>query len=217
MLPLVGAAVGLIGAAGKMIGRGKANKEMNSLLAQDPKYVANPIARQRMGLAQTLLNARMPGSAALERNIYSNRANTISNLERNATDASQLLAGGAKVQGQTDDAFQDLQFNEAQDYQRRYGNLENAQEGVIREDDKVFNDGVRRFQNKVQIKGAINENRQNSWGDVSNLGFGLMNIGMSGGLSGMGGGGGTGAAAGGMSQATRDMLKYGVSNPLYGG
>lgn len=189
MLPLIGLAVGVAGGIGRLFSRGKANKDLKKLMGQDPAYKENPLAKQRLGLASTLLNARMPGVAQAERNIFSNQANQVSNINRNATDSAQALALATGTQGQTNEAFSNLGMAEAQDYQRRYGNYNQAQEGVIQEQDKVFNDGVRRFENKVGMQGKINENRQNSWGEISNLGFGLANFGLSGGMQGMFGGG----------------------------
>lgn len=182
-LPLIGLAIGAAGAIGKMFGRRKANREMKRLLAKDPQYAENPLARQRMGLAATLLNARSPGSMIAERNIYSNQANQISNINRSATSSNEALLAGAGTQGTTNQAFDRLAQEEAADYQRRYGNLEKAQEGVIREGYKVFSDKVRRFGNEAQIKGKIQANNQNTWGDVSNLGFGLADFGMNGGFN----------------------------------
>lgn len=188
-LPLIGAAIGaaigIAGSIGKMIGRGVANKKMRNLLKQDPTYSENPIARQRLGLAQTMLNARMPGAQAVQNNIYGSQANTLSNIQRGATDSSQALALASGVQGNTNDAFGNLGIQEASDYQRRYGNLSDAQEGVVREGDKVFQDQTRRFGNKMQVQGAINENKQNNWGDVAGMGFGLADFAMKGGLDGL--------------------------------
>ena len=195
MLPAIMAGIGLVGAIGKMIGRGKANRDMNKLLKQDPTYQQNPLAKQRLGLAQALLNARMPGAASAERNIYQTQANQVNRLQNNATDSSQLLALGAAAQGQSNQSFQDLATQEAQDYQRRYGNLVNAQEGVIQEGDKVYQDQVRRFQDLSQVRAAQNANRQNNWGDVSNLGFAGMNFGLQGGFDKLFGGGGGGGLA----------------------
>ncbi len=189
-LPLlagIGLAIGAIGSIGKAAGRRKANKEMDKLLKQDPKYAANPLANQRLALANTLLNARMPGAAAVERNIYQNQANQLGRLDRTATDASQALAMASGIGAGTNQAFNQLGITEAEDYQRRYGNLVNAQEGVIREGDKVFNDDVRRFQNLVGVRGAQQQNRQNTWGDISNFGFAVANMAASGGFNGMGG------------------------------
>lgn len=184
LLGAIGAGIGILGGIGKMIGRGAANRKMKRLLKEDPVYNENPIAKQRMGLAQTMLNARMPGAQAVQNNIYGSQANAMSNIQRGATDSSQALAMAAGVQGSTNDAFNNLGVQEAQDYQRRYSNLSDAQEGVVREGDKVFSDKTRRFGNKMQVNGAINENRQNNWGDVSGMGFGLADFAMKGGFDG---------------------------------
>lgn len=188
-LSIAGMGLGLIGGIGSFFGSRKSNRQLEGLLKQNPQYSANPIAAQRMGLAQTLLNARMPGAAAAERNIYQNQANMMGNVNRNATDASQAMAMAAAGQGQSNQAFGNLATQEAQDYQRRYGNLSQAQEGQIQEGDKVYQDQVRRFQDTAQIRGAQAQNRQSSWQSLGNLGFGMMGLGMAGGDSMFGGGG----------------------------
>jgi hypothetical protein len=187
-LSIAGLGLGLIGGIGNIFGNRKANRKLDELMRSNPQYQANPLARQQMGLAQTLLNARMPGAAAAERNIYQNQANMLGQVNRNATDASQALALAAAGQGQSNQAFGNLATQEAQDYQRRYGNLAQAQQGVINEDDKVFQDKVRQFQDRAQIMGAQNANRQNSWSGISNLGFGMMNLGLGGGMQALFGG-----------------------------
>lgn len=181
-LSIAGLGLGLVGTIGNLFGAHKANKRLNQLLASDPTYTANPIAAQRLGLASTLLNARAPGAASAERNIYGTQANTLANVERNATDGSQSLAVAAGVQGQTDQAFQNLQDKEAEDYQRRYANEVAAQEGQIQEGDKVFQDKVRQFQDKASILGAKTQNTANAWQSLTNFGYGAANLGMSGGF-----------------------------------
>ena len=176
-LPLLaGLAIGAVGAIGKAFGRGKANKQMDALLAKNPVYAENPLARQRLGLAQTLLNARMPGAAAVERNLFTNQATQLNRLDRGATDASQALAAAAGIGAGTDNSLMQLGVTEAQDYQRRLNNLTNAQEGVIQEGDKVFADQTRRYNDEFAVRGAQQQNRQNTWGDVSNFGFSLANF-----------------------------------------
>lgn len=177
-LPLLAAGLGIIGGLGKIIGRGRANKNMSKLLKDDPTYTANPLAANRLGLAQSLLNARMPGAASAERNIYGSQAAGFNNAARSATDPTQLLAAGVAGQAQTDQSFENLEQQEAAGFQQRYNNLTSAQEEQIQEDDKVFNDQTRRFNDKFQVAGAKNANNQNSWGDISNLGFGLADFGM---------------------------------------
>lgn len=169
-LSIIGLGTGLIGSIGKLFGRGKANKRLEALKAQDPIY-----PKERLSLAQTLLNARMPGAASIENNIYRNQANQMANINRNATDSSQALALGAAAQGQTNEAFNRLGLNEAQDYQRRQNNLIGAQ-------DAMYSDQVRRYQNLAQLEGAKNQNNQNTWGDISNMGFSLMDFGLAGGI-----------------------------------
>lgn len=192
-LPLIGLGIGLAGAVGKMFGRGKANRELRSLQKEDPTYSADPrimqMANQRLGLANTLLAARMPGAATAERNIMTNQANQLAGLNRGATDASQALAVAAGIGGQTNQSFENLGQAEAQDYYRRLGIQSDAQQGVMNEAQRIegntYNDQLRKYQNKMDIQGAIQQNRQNTWGDISNLGFGLADFGLSGGFNGM--------------------------------
>lgn len=91
----------------------------------------------------------------------------------------------ATGQGQTNQAFGDLGMDEANYFQQNLNNLTGAQEGMIQEGNKVYEDQVRKYGNKMQIKGAQAENRNNTWSDVANLGFGLSDFGMSGGFDGM--------------------------------
>ncbi len=180
---LIGLGIGIGGAIGKMISRGRANRELDKLISQNPSYQINPEAQKRLALANTILNARMPGAAQVERNIYANQANRMGQLQRNATDSSQLLALGAAAQGQSNEAFQNLGIQERQDYYNRLQNLTGAQQGMIEEGDKAYQDQLRRFNDLVQIRGAQQANRQATWGDISNLGFGLADFGMSGGFN----------------------------------
>ncbi len=180
-LAIGGAALGLIGGVANLFGSRKANKRLDRLMKQNPTYQSNPIAAQRMALAQQLLNARMPGAAAQERNIYGAQANANASVERSATDASQALAVKAAIAGQTNQQFNQLGVQEGQDYYNRLNNLTGAEQGMIAEGDKVYQDQVRRFQDLAQIRGMQTRNTQNAWQGVSNLGFGLLNFGLAGG------------------------------------
>lgn len=214
-LSAIGMGVGLIGSIGNIFGSRRANKRLEALIGQNPAYKENPIAGQRLALAQQLLNARMPGAASIERNIYGNQANTLANVQRNATDASQALALSAGTQGQTNQAFNQLGIQESQDYYNRLGNLTGAQQGMIQEGDKVYQDQVRRFQDLAAIRGAQNQNRQSAWQGIGNLGFGLMNFGaateqglanmFTGGMGGAFGGGRS--SGGGMSGITPGQMR----------
>jgi hypothetical protein len=178
-LAVGGLITGAIGAIGSLFGAKKSNKELGKLLKQDPSYTANPLAAQRLAMSQNLLNARMPGAARMENNLFTSQANSLAGINRNATDSSQALALAAGVQGQTDQSLNQLGMQEAQDYQRRYNNLTEAQQGQIGEDDKVYQDQIRRFEDSAKIKGAQIQNRQSAWNSLSQLGFGAMGLGLS--------------------------------------
>lgn len=182
---------GLVGGIGGLFSRGKANRELKRLLKKDPQYQISDMAKQRLGLAQTLLNARAPGALAAERNIYGTQANTMAGVERNATSGAQALSLNMSAQGQTNQAFQNLAQNEATDYYSRLQNLTGAQQGMIAEEDKVYQDNVRRFQNQVQIKGAIAQNNASAWSSLTNLGMAGMNLGLSGAFGGQPGAAGS--------------------------
>ena len=139
----------------------KSNKVLEGLLSQDPSYAKNPLVAQQFGLAQNLFGSRMFGAPQEERNIFANNANFNAQVGRNATDGSQALALAAAGQGQTDQAFQNLQLREQQNKYGMLANLNNAYGAMIGEDDKVFNDKVRQFGTKASIKGAQMQNVAN--------------------------------------------------------
>lgn len=209
-LTIASLGIGLVGTIGKALGRGAANREMDAMLAKSPRYTVNPIAQQRMAYARTLLNARMPSAASMERGIMQNQANTMGYVQDNSTDASVNIAAASAAQGKTNQSLNQLGEMETQDFQRRYGNYENAQQGMINEQDKVFQDQTRRYQDEFQIRGMQNENRQNTWGDIANFGMAAANYGMAGGF---GGGAGAGATGGQVPSGSRVSAMSGQMRP----
>lgn len=192
----IGLGVGIIGSIGKLFGNAKSNKELGSLEASDPNYatsaagVANQnIAGNRLSLAQNLLNAKQPGSAQAERNIYAGYGNQEGNIQRNAGSGEQALALGAANVGQANDSFDKLQQQQSQNYQQNLQNLTGAQQGMIGQNNEVFQDQTRRFGDQAQIQGAMNANRQNTWSSIENIGGAVANVGLQGGFSGIFGGG----------------------------
>ena len=177
-LSLIGIGTGIIGGIGQLFGAHRANKTLSRLEGQIPTYQQNPLAAQRTALAQTILNARMPGSAQLQGEIYGNQANELNNINRNATNSAQALSMGAQTQGQTNNAFANLAQQQGQFYQQNVANLNNAYQNQINEGDKVYQSQLNKFGDIAQLEGAKNANRQNAWGSISNLGFGLGNLGM---------------------------------------
>lgn len=127
------------------------NKRLGEFAESDPRYTTSPYAANSLGLAQTLLNSRMAGAQHYTNNIYGSQANTLSGINRNATDSSQALAIAAGVQGQTDASFGNLQLMEGQDYNNKVNNLYSANQGMTAELDKLHDDNVRRWQDQVNI------------------------------------------------------------------
>lgn len=186
----VGLAGGIAGLIGKGAARRRANREMERLIGEDPTYQRSQYAGKQLGVAQQLFSGRMAGASDLQKNIMSNQANLTGQIDRNATDSSQALALLAGTQGGTNQALQNLQTQEAQNKYSLLDNL-NAAYGVNRQEDiNAYQDQVRRFGDKVQLKGGIAQNQQNQWGDIGNFGLGVANIGLSGGFKGAFGGGG---------------------------
>ena len=150
-------------------------KQANKINPVDGTYTENPYAKQRFGLAQTLLNARMPGAATMERNIFNNQANTFGQIDRNATDGSQALAMASATQGQTNNALQNMGLLENQNFQNNLNNLNQAQQGMINEGDKVYQDVLRKYNNstnqKNQLMNAGQQNIKNGFNDAFNIGI----------------------------------------------
>lgn len=175
----------------------KANKELESLLGQDPSYQSNPLAAQQLAMAQNLYNGRMEGAASQERNIYQNQANTFNAVNKNATDSSQALALAGASQGQSNQAFAGLRQQEAQNKYGMLQNLNQAYAGMIGEGDKVYNDKIRRYGDLAQIRGMQRQNKTNAVNGIfnglnSDINQAIQVGGLvaSGGLSGFFGGGG---------------------------
>lgn len=192
--------VGAVGLVGGIVSRSNSNKKLKKLsdAASANQYQENPLAAKRLAMANTLLNARMPGATAAEKNIRVSGANALASVQRNATSGNQVLALGAGIQGQEGQQFENLAGMEANDYQRRYANQQSAIEGQIAEGDKVQGSKQQVLGQQAQIQGAQAANTANNWSSISNFGFSAANFGMNGGFSsgmgqsywGNGGGGG---------------------------
>ena len=148
----------------------KADKKLSSLIKEDPKYTISPYAQNTLGLANTILNARMAGAGAREKNILTNQAGQIANINSNATDAGQAIAAAAGAQGQTNQAFGDLQLQEGQDYMNKVGNLNQANQGMTAEHQAQFDDSVRRWQDQVNTVMTQYKMRRQGGNDWSQLG-----------------------------------------------
>ena len=191
-------AMGTVGTIFSAIAGMKWDKEMDKLKEKDPEYSSSPYAANNLGMAQQLLNSRMAGASARERNIQTSGANARAGISKNVTDSSQALAMMAGMQGQEGQQYNDLAIQEGQDAYQKQNNLFNANKDMTVEHKDLFDDKVRRWQDQVNMITAQYKARKQGGSDIGQLGSGLSSMG-----GGMGGGGGSGvgsaAASGAMS------------------
>jgi hypothetical protein len=193
---------GLISGINSIFAGGKmkrASKKID-LKGKEVTYEESKYAKEQLANARNDVNARMTGAAQAERNIYQNQANTLASMGRNATDSSQMLALAGGVQGQTNESFNNLGVAEGQNQQVQKQNLNSALQNMTQEQQKVYMDKLRKYQEAYNAKMGLMQagitNQQaglNTIGStIDNAAYQALSIatgGMGGGLmGGMGGG-----------------------------
>lgn len=157
-LALIGAGIGVVDGISRIFG---GQKQKNA--ATENPYQNNPYLKQQIGLAQQLYNARMAGATQAEQNIASTQSNTISNINRNATDSAQALALASGTQGTANDALTQLAMAEAQDKQAKAGMLNGA-----------YGAGANAYnmdeQRRMELLGAGAKNQSGALQDLGSLG-----------------------------------------------
>ena len=200
----IGALVSGVGALGKVFAGAKQNKLANKINPIFQQYQNNPLAQENLAVNKNLFYGRMPGAQKAESNILQAQANQLASAQRGATDASQLLAVGAGLQGGTNEAFSNLAAAEGQSKAALLPSLGQAYRGVISEGDKAYESMLQKYQIDRQDKAALRESgMQNIFGGIGDIGAGAMQYGM---FKGMGMGSGTG------NQGVQNLLSMG-SNP----
>jgi uncharacterized protein YukE len=210
---------GLMSGINSLAAGGKMKRLSKKINPKDVTYEVSPYAQEQLDSARAEKNARMPGAAQAERNIYQNQANTLANIGRNATDSSQMLALATGVQGQTNDAFGNLGVADAQNRQMNVQNLNNALGVMTNENDKVYQDKLRKYQEAYNAKMALmNAGITNQANGLNQIGSTIDNAAMmaasmmTGGLAG-GAGGASGLMGGLMGGGGQAMQQ---SSALYG-
>lgn len=189
----VGGVLGTVGTIGANLSGDKLRKKLNQAKNTNPAYAPSTDVNKRMALANNFLNGRSLASLITERQLATAQNNQLNFINRNATDGSQALALGTATLGQTQGAIQDNAVREAQDYYNKLNNYNLANEAVVNEYTKAFDDKVRRWQDMVNIDVTRHAIRQQQGQNMANLGG--MIAGMS--FGGGGGGASAGAAKGG--------------------
>lgn len=202
--------IGLIGGGKQKRAAAQAQKQADGYYNQANTYGQKglDVANQNYATNQNAYNGRMAGATNLEGNINANQAGTLASMGRNATDSSQLLALAGGVQGNTNQAFNQLGMDEAQNKFMQGMGLSNAAYGVQMANDNLQN---LNFNRANQMQQAANMNGQAGQINQYNAAKGLGNVGMmlgqgafgsfGGQDSGGDGGGVSGSALGGLDDS----------------
>lgn len=138
----------------------------------DATYTESPFAKNQLATVQQMMNGRMAGASNEEQAIQNNFANSMAGVNRNATNGSQSLAMLAGLQGNTNQALSDLQTKENMNKQSLLGQLAYANQMNTAEGDKVYNDQLRKFNNDMNAKNALQsaawQNKGGFWNGLSN-------------------------------------------------
>lgn len=171
----VAAGIGAIGGAVKIFQGAHQNKLANKVVVPDASYTTSPYAQKMYGQAQMLLNSRQPGAAAAEQNIMGSQANAMGAVDRNATSGSQALAMLGAINGNTDQAFQNLNEQEGQWKLSALNNYNQASNAMINEGDKVYQSDLQKrleaINEKNSLRGAATQNIGNGMNDFQNTAF----------------------------------------------
>ena len=179
----------------------KQREEAAKINPIDPEYKESPYAKEQLAMARNAQNARMPGSQAMEGNVFRNQSNTLLNISRSASSPQAMMAAAGAVQGGTNNALNNLAVQEAQYKTSMLSNTNNALQGMVTEGNKVYNDQLRKYQRDFDMKqnllNSSQENFSNSLKSASGASDAAAKFALQ--MFGMPGGGGAGAATGGMN------------------
>jgi hypothetical protein len=167
---LLGAGIGALTGLFK-IGMGlHQNHLANKINVPAASYETSPYAQKILDEATRLKNSRMPGYQDASNNIAVNGSNAMGSVERNATSGAQALAMDSAIQGNTNNADQQLSTQQNQYAQNQEQNYVNANQGMINEGDKVYQDRVRQQQQAIAEKNALRgAGTQNFGGGLNDL------------------------------------------------
>ena len=178
-LAIGGAALGLVGTIGNIFARKKTNNELRKLGEQDPDRARNTEVDSQYAAAQQLLNGRDPYEAQAAQAAVTRYGNTTANINKVAGSASQALAANAAATGQLQEDQGELMGENQDTYYQNLAQMNYATGARVQENEAMFGDQLRKYQNKLDIQGTIAQNRSNTWSDISNLGSSLASLGIS--------------------------------------
>lgn len=210
-LDAASAAASLIGGIFKGIQGHKQQKMADAIHPVNAVYKVSPYAKNQLSTVQQMMNGRMAGASNEEQNIAGNFANSMAGVERNSTNGSQSLAMLAGLQGNANQAYNQLGTQEAMNKQNMLGYLSSANQGMTQENQNVYNDQLRNYNNDLNAKNALQSaawtNKGGMIDSFSNALVGGGNMAQNGAFNGIFGGGGGGNTTA-MAQALPQVGSY---------
>lgn len=180
-IPFLAAAGALSSIIGGIFKGSQARKQQRMADAIHPVnavYKVSPYAQNQLATVQQMMNGRMGGAGAEERNIQGNFANSMAGVDRNSTSGAQSLAVLAGLQGNTNQAFSQLQQKEAMHPETLLPFLDSANRGMTNENMNVYNDQLRNYNNDLNAKNALQSAAwQNQGGMVDGFQNALVGVG----------------------------------------
>jgi hypothetical protein len=177
-LQLAGSGMKAVGGLFGMFQGNKLLKEAKKINPLYEKYQTSGAAKAMAGMAQTNLNAVNPLFAAQQRQIAGSQANAMAGLNRGAMDASQLIAGAAGMQAQSDQASFNLGMQEMANRNQNMQNWIQAQNILLGEDRTKYQDMLNKYQLDLNQKNLMRTAGMNAIaGGAGQIGAGLTQSG----------------------------------------
>lgn len=120
------------------------------LAGQESQY-----AKDMLGRAQMQANARMAGAAQRDRQIQTGLAGTQAAIKRGVVDPTMAMQSILASQAQAGQQMDNAALMDAQFQQQREANLVNAQNTMIGERDKLYQEKANKFQMDMSQKNAL--------------------------------------------------------------
>lgn len=157
--------------------RKRAEAQSEQELNASPEYQTSPYAQQMLAQAQAQQNAINPAVSSLQQQALQQQANSNAAIQRNASSGAEAISGAIMAQNAANNNAPAIAQLQQEYAMRNQGLLANAMQNMTGEYQNIFNDKVRRNDNRLnfrlgQLAGANNRfsgGMQNVVGGVSNI------------------------------------------------
>lgn len=132
--------------------RKRAEAQSEQELNSAPVYETSPYAQRMLAQAQGQVNAINPAVAALQQQALQQQANATAATQRNASSGAEAIQAAIMAQNVANSNAPSIAQLQAQYAQRNQGLLADAMQTMTGEYQNVFNDRVRRNDNRLNFR-----------------------------------------------------------------